>query len=302
MAHRFLPHTDLEVSAISLGTMTFGTPVAEPEAIRIVHWALDHGINLIDTANMYEGYARHLGSAGGVAESILSKALRGRRDQAILATKVGMCVGEAPEDEGTSPAAIHKHLELSLRRLGTDVIDLYYLHKPDPDTPLPEILGALDRVIQAGKVRYYGVSNYSALQLRDLLAAADADGLPRPVLCQPPLSLLKQEALSDVLPLCEREEIAVSPYQALQSGLLTGKYRRDAPLPEHSRKAEQEGWVWELTDALFDRLDQIEADAREADLSMTQYAIRWVLSQRAVVTTIVGVKRSEQLEEVLAAL
>ena len=302
MKTRKIPNTSLKVSQICLGTMTFGTPVAEADAIRMVHWALDHGINFIDSANIYEGYARVLGSPGGVAESIIGKALKGRRDQAVLATKVGMRVGEAPEDEGTSPAALRKHLELSLERLATDVIDLYYLHKPDPETPLVETLGALDQVIREGKVRYYGVSNYSARELSDLLTVADADGLPRPVICQPPLSLLKQDVLSDLLPLCEREHIAVTPYQILQSGLLTGKYRRGESLPEDSRKGEQSGWVWELTDALFDRLDEIEAQSRKAGLTMTQHAIRWVLAQPAVVAAIVGVKRTEQLEEAMAAV
>ncbi len=151
-------------------------------------------------------------------------------------------------------------------------------------------------------MRHYGVSNYSARQLSDLLSTADANGLPRPVLCQPPLSLLRQDALSDLLPLCERERIAVSPYQILQGGLLTGKYRRGESLPEDSRKAEKDGWVWELTDALFDRLDEIEAQSRKAGLSMTQYAIRWVLEQPAVVAAIVGVKRTEQIEEAMAAV
>lgn len=302
MKTRKIPNTSLKVSQICLGTMTFGTPVAEADAIRMVHWALDHGINFIDSANIYEGYARVLGSPGGVAESIIGKALKGRRDQAVLATKVGMRVGEAPEDEGTSPAALRKHLELSLDRLATDVIDLYYLHKPDPETPLVETLGALDQVIREGKVRYYGVSNYSARELSDLLTVADADGLPRPVICQPPLSLLRQDVLSDLLPLCEREHIAVTPYQILQSGLLTGKYRRGESLPEDSRKGEQSGWVWELTDALFDRLDEIEAQSRKAGLTMTQHAIRWVLAQPAVVAAIVGVKRTEQLEEAMAAV
>lgn len=302
MKTRKIPNTSLKVSQICLGTMTFGTPVAEADAIRMVHWALDHGINFIDSANIYEGYARVLGSPGGVAESIIGKALKGRRDQAVLATKVGMRVGEAPEDEGTSPAALRKHLELSLDRLATDVIDLYYLHKPDPETPLVETLGALDQLIREGKVRYYGVSNYSARELSDLLTVADADGLPRPVICQPPLSLLRQDVLSDLLPLCEREHIAVTPYQILQSGLLTGKYRRGESLPEDSRKGEQSGWVWELTDALFDRLDEIEAQSRKAGLTMTQHAIRWVLAQPAVVAAIVGVKRTEQLEEAMAAV
>lgn len=300
MIRRNIPNTCLDVSSICLGTMNFGTPVGENEAIKLVHYALDRGVNFIDTANMYEGYSRVIGSAGGVAEEILSKALVGRRDQVVLATKVGMKVGNDPEDEGTSPAAISKHLELSLRRLATDFIDIYYLHKPDPKTPLVEILSALEQVIHNGKVRYYGISNYSAQQLAEVLSVAEANGLPRPVICQPPLSLLKQDVIVDLLPLCEREEMAVAPYQVLQGGLLTGKYRRGEAIPPDSRKAEKSGWVWDLTDELFYRLEEIEIQAKNAGLTMTQYSIRWVLSQPAVVAAIIGVKRTGQLDEALA--
>jgi aryl-alcohol dehydrogenase-like predicted oxidoreductase len=300
MIRRNIPNTCLDVSSICLGTMNFGTPVGETEAIKLVHYALNRGVNFIDTANMYEGYSRVIGSAGGVAEEILGKALVGRRDQVVLATKVGMKVGNEPEDEGTSPAAISKHLELSLRRLATDFIDIYYLHKPDPKTPLVEILSALEKVIRKGKVRYYGISNYSAQQLAELLSVAEANGLPRPVICQPPLSLLKQDVIVDLLPLCEREEMAVAPYQVLQGGLLTGKYRRGETIPPDSRKAEKSGWVWDLTDELFYRLEEIEIQAKNAGLTMTQYSIRWVLSQPAVVAAILGVKRTGQLDEALA--
>lgn len=302
MTNRTIPHTNLSVSPICLGTMLFGTPVGEAEAVQLVHRALDQGVNFIDTANIYEGYTRFIGSAGGVAEEILGKALAGRWDQVVLATKVGMKVGDAPEDEGTSPAAIRKHLERSLKRLGTDVVDLYYLHKPDPETPLADLLGALDQVIREGTVRYYGISNYSAGELGDLLSVADANGLSRPVVCQPPLSMLRQDALTDLLPLCEREQIGVVPYQVLQGGLLTGKYRRGEAPPKGSRKVEKDVWVWDLTDELFDRLEEIEAQAREAGLTMTQYAIRWVLEQPAVVSSIVGVKRIPQLDEAIAAV
>lgn len=297
-----IPKTDINVSQICLGTMTFGSPVGQEDASKIIHQALDEGINFIDTANMYEGYNRVVGSAGGVAEEIIGKALKRKRDQVILATKVGMCVGKEPEDEGTSPEAIRKHLELSLRRLDTDVIDIYYLHSPDPKTPLIETLGELDLVIKQGKIRYYGISNYSAKQLKDLLTIADENKLPRPVICQPPLSLLKQEALTDLLPLCKEESIAVAPYQILQGGLLTGKYHRGTPLPKDSRKAKKNGWVWDLNDEIFDQLEEIEVQAEKEGLNMTQYAIRWVLSQPAVVSAILGVKRIEQLKEAILAL
>jgi len=279
--------------------MTFGTPVREHDAIELTHWAIDHGINFIDTANMYEGYARYLGSPGGVTEKILGKALKGRRNQVVLATKVGMKVGDAPEDEGTGPAAIRKQLDRSLYRLQVDVVDIYYLHRPDPDVPLTDTLGALDDAIGQGKIRYYGLSNYSSGQVAGLLKAADENRLPRPVILQPPYSLLKRDIEEDLLPLCAKERIAVAPYQVLQGGLLTGKYRRAEPLPEGSRKAEKNEWVWELTDELFNKLEAIEAEAGSKGRAMTEHAVLSVLEQPAVVSAILGVKRTDQLQALI---
>ena len=296
-----IPKTDLVVPSVCLGTMTFGTPVPEERAVELVHYALDKGINFVDTANMYEGYARHVGSPGGAAEKIIGKALSGRREDFVIATKVGMNVGEADEDEGTSAAAIRKHLDLSLQRLGTDYVDIYYLHKPDPEAQLGETLQALDDLIQRGKVRYYGLSNYSADQLSELLSVADDNGLPRPVVIQPGISLLKQDDCADLLPLCNSQRIGVVPYQVLQGGLLTGKYKRSEPLPADSRKAEKDGWVWDLTDRVFEKLDAIEKQAAEAGLTMTQFAIRWILQQQAVVSAIVGVKRESQIDDAVNA-
>jgi L-glyceraldehyde 3-phosphate reductase len=302
MQNRLIPKTNLRVSPICLGTMTFGTPVHEAQAIQLVHQALERGVNFIDTANMYEGYTRVVGSPGGVAEEILGKALKGRREQAVIATKVGMKVGTAPEDEWTSPAAIRKQLDLSLKRLGMETIDIYYLHKFDPQMPMAESLAALAEAMRSGKIRHYAVSNYSAQELTRLLEVADSNALPRPVAIQPPLSLLKQEHVSDLLPLCEKAQIAVVPYQVLQGGLLTGKYRKGQPLPPGSRKAEKDGWVCALTEDLFRTLEQIDAQARRNGSTMTQHAIRWVLEQPAVLSAIIGVKRIEQLDEAIAAV
>ena len=281
--------------------MTFGSPVGEADAIKLVHQAIDRGVNFIDTANMYEGYARFIGSPGRVAENILGKALKGRRAGVVIATKVGWKVGPAAEDEYTSAAAIRKQLDLSLQRLGIDCVDLYYLHRPDPVTPLIEILGALAEAIRAGKILHYGVSNYSAEQLSQLLAVADQNGMPRPVAHQPPLSLLKPERIADLLVRCALEQIAVMPYQVLQSGLLTGKYRRGQALPSDSRKAEKDAWIQTLDAPLFDRLEEIEREAVRAGRTMTQHAIQWSLRQPAVVSAIIGVKRIEQLDEAIVA-
>jgi aryl-alcohol dehydrogenase-like predicted oxidoreductase len=155
--------------------------------------------------------------------------------------------------------------------------------------------------MKAGKIRCYAVSNYSAGQLEALLHAADALGLPRPVMCQPALSLLKTEALNDMLPVCAREKLAAVPYQILQGGLLTGKYRRGMKIPEGSRLAEKPDWLWNLDDALYERLESIAREAEAEGRTMTQYAIRWALRQSAVVSAIVGVKRAEQIDEAAMA-
>lgn len=298
-----IPNTDLSVSPITLGTMTYGNPVAFDDAVDLTRYALAQGINMIDTANMYEGYDRVPGSAGGVAERIIGRAIQGLdRSGVLIATKLGMKVGDSPEDAGTSASAVHTQLSRSLERLGTDYVDLYYLHCPDPSVSLEETLRAIDEELRRGRIRYYGVSNYSAGQLAALLAAADQNGLPRPVACQPPLSLLKQEALEELLPLCRRENIAVIPYQIYQGGLLTGKYRRGEAMPAGSRGAEMPGWLMARDDALYDKLEEIQRQADARGMSMSHYALRWALEQPTVVSAIVGVKRREQIDSALAAL
>ncbi len=298
-----IPGTESNVFPITLGTMTYGSPVAFDEAVKLTQYAVSCGINLIDTANMYEGYNRYAGSAGGVAEEIVGRALRGLPHSGIaVATKVGMKVGAAPEDEGTSPAAIRKQLDNSLRRLGMDCVDLYYLHRPDESIPPADIIGALSDAQRAGKIRYYGVSNYSAEQLAALLRAADEAHLPRPVACQPPLSYLKQEALAHLLPLCAAEDIAVIPYQIYQGGLLTGKYRRGEAAPAGSRAAEKPEWMMRLDDALFDRIEAFAAAAQSPGKSMSQYAVRRTLEQPAGGSAIFGVKSAAQIDDAVAAL
>ena len=219
-----LPGTGISVSRLCLGTMTFGSPVAEPDAIRLVHDAAELGVNFIDTANMYEGYNRFAGSAGGVAEEIVGKAVAGRRADFVIATKLGMKVGDTPVDENTSPEAIRVQLRRSLHRINTDYIDLYYLHRYDPNTAPGEIARAIGEELKAGTIRAWGVSNYSAEQLSALLAAAREENIPLPSMCQPPLSLLNTGALDALLPLCAQEGIGVIPYQVRQGGILTGKY------------------------------------------------------------------------------
>ena len=294
--------TTISVSSLCLGTMTFGTPVREADAINLTHWAIDHGINFIDTANMYEGYTRTIGSAGGVSEQILGKALKGRRNQVVLATKVGMKIGPGDDDEGLSRKHVLREIDRSLKRLQCDFVDLYYMHKPDPNTPLAESVQAFDDLIDMGRIRHWAISNFSAEQISDLLQVCDGNGWRRPVALQPPYSLLKPDIEEDILPLCQQEGIAVLPYQVLQGGLLTGKYRRDQALPADSRQVEKPEWTLELTGEVFDRLEQIEAEARAKDRSLMQHALLALLEQTAVVSLVVGAKRIDQLEGLIAAV
>ncbi|MCX6078931.1 MAG: aldo/keto reductase [Chloroflexi bacterium] len=297
-----LPRTDLKVSPLCLGTMTFGTPVTEADAIDLTHWALDHGVNFLDTANMYEGYSRYLGSPGGVAEEILGKALKGKREQAVVATKVGMKIGPTDGDQGLSRAHVLREIDRSLVRLGCDYVDLYYMHKADLSTPLAESIQAFNEIIEAGKARYWAISNFSAEQITNLLKICDENGWRRPVALQPAYSLLKRDIEAEILPLCQREQIAVLPYQVLQGGLLTNKYQRGAVVPSDSRQVEKPEWTMALTDELFDKLDNIQAEAEKQGRTLLQHALKSLLEQPAVVSLVIGVKRIPQLETLITAV
>ena len=300
MQLRPLGSSGLLVSPICLDTMTFGTPVGEPDAIQLTHAAIDLGINFIDTANVYEGYARYLGSSGGVAEEIVGKALHDRRDRVILATKVAAPVGPGPQDRGLSAVHILRELERSLKRLQTETIDLYIIHWPDKHVPLEVTLRAIDTALHQGKIRYFGVSNHAASQLCEMLWLADRKQLPPVVSSQIPFSLLRRELQND-LPFCQQHGIGVTPYQSLQGGLLTGKYRRGQPPPVGSRAAEKPDWVWKQDDALFDRLEAVAGLAAEANVPMAQYSLAWTLAQPAMSSLIVGVKSLEQIQDAISA-
>jgi len=297
-----IPHTDLNVSNLCLGTMTFGKPVEEVDAIHLTQAAIARGINFIDTANMYEGYARSIGSPGGVAEEILGRALAGRRDQVVLATKVGMKIGPADDDQGLSRKHVLREVDRSLARLKTDHIDLYYMHKPDVNTSLDESLQVFNDLITSGKIRSWGLSNFSAEQLSSLLQMCDQNGWRRPVAVQPAYSYLKRDIEKDLLPLCQKEQISVIPYQVLQGGVLTGKYRRHAAIPAGSRQVEKPEWTLPLTDELFGKLEQCEIEARQLGRGMMRHALLSLLDQPFVLSLIVGVKSISQLEDIIAAV
>lgn len=296
MQYRKISGTDLLVSPICLGTMTFGTPVSPDDAVKLTEYALDKGINFIDTANMYEGYARTMGSSGGVAEECLGRIAAKSRSRMILATKVGMNVGPDPKDSGLSPEAIEYNLTKSLRRMQTDYVDIYYAHRFDAQVAPADLAAAMNREIDRGRIRCYAVSNYTGAQLLELLRACDENHLRRPVLCQPPLSLMDIESMRDIIYVCQRENISLAPYKILAGGLLTGKYAKGQPAPEGSRKSEKPGWLPDLSDAEMNRLEAIRETCRLAGVSMTHYAVQFVLNQPGVVSAIVGVKNKDQID------
>ncbi len=298
MDYRRLGSSGFLVSPVCLGTMTFGSPVDRAEAIRLVHGAIDLGINFIDTANVYEGYARKLGSAGGVAEEILGEALVDRRDEVILATKVGAPNGPGPHDRGLTATTILRDLERSLRRLKTEYIDLYITHWPDGSTPLETTLGAMETAVRQGKIRAFGVSNHYAWQLCEFLWIADKRNWPRAVSSQIPFSMLRRDFQND-LDFCARHDLGVTPWQVLQGGLLTGKYRRGQPIPAGSRMAES-NWLSAPDDKVHDQLEASEALAGEAGLPFSQYAVAWTLAQPAMSSVIVGVKTMDQVRDAIA--
>lgn len=300
MQSRPISNTNLIVSPICLGTMTFGTPVGEAEAIRLVHWALDHGVNFIDTANMYEGYTRTVGSPGGVAEMILGKALVRRREKAVITTKVANAIGPNPNDQGLSRDHILREINRSLVRMQTDWVDLYLMHKPDPETPLEESIQAFVDLIGAGKVRHWGVSNFGAEQIRAVLDLCAQNGWPQPVVSQPYYNVLNRDIEADALPLCVERGIAVTPYRPLEGGLLSGKYV-GGQAPDGSRGAEKPEWIPRASDdAVLAKVAALQALADEVGKPLSQYALSWLLARPAVASVVVGVTRIEQLQDNIA--
>ena len=296
MQQRRIPNTDLDVSVVCLGTMTFGTPVDQKGVVGILDWCLDNGLNFIDTADMYEGYTRFLGSPGGKSEAFIGNALVGRRDQAVITTKVGNPVGD-DSYSGTGLGRDHvlHQIDASLGRLRTDYVDIYEMHCDDPDTPLEESIATMAGLIEAGKVRYWGFSNFEPDDIHRMIALCDGNGWPRPVIAQPQLSWLVRDSEEAYIPACIEYDIAVTPYRTLQAGLLTGKYKRGQVAPPGSR-GDESSWLDDPDDELWDRIEQFEREAEAASLTPTQYAVKWLLDRPGVTSVIVGCKRPDQLE------
>lgn len=296
MQIRKLGRTGLKVSHLCLGTMTFGNAqwgCDEATSHKIVDAFLDAGGNFLDTADVY---------ADGVSEEITGRALRGRRHQVVLATKVAGPVGPGPNDVGLSRRHILDAVDASLRRLGTDFIDLYQVHGYDPTTPLDETLRALDDLVRAGKVRYIGCSNYSAWQLMKALGISRELGTARFDCLQPQYSLVCRSIEREHLPLCREEGVGVIPWSPLGGGLLTGKIRRDAGPPPDSRAAvdemNRERFRSERNLAIAECVAEV---ARELGRTPSQVALAWVAQQPGVTAPIFGARTLEQLHDNLGA-
>jgi 1-deoxyxylulose-5-phosphate synthase len=250
-------------------------------------------VNLLDTANIY---------TGGNSERIIGNALRGRRGNAVLATKCGMPVGVGPNDEGSSRWHIMREVERSLHRLGTDYIDLYQIHQSDPRTPGEETLRALDDLVHQGKVRYIGCSNYAAWQLCQALWASDRCGLARFESTQPEYSPANRRIEAELVPLCLDEGVGILAYFPLADGLLTGKYRAGSPPPAGSRAATEPRYADRLTDRNLKLVQEMERVAAENGTTIVQITLAWVMNRPGITSALVGATRVTQQEENLAAV
>ncbi|MDI2129404.1 aldo/keto reductase [Yinghuangia seranimata] len=296
MQYSNVGRSGLKVSSLGLGCNNFGMKIDQSAADAVVGAALDAGITLFDTADIY---------AKGASEEILGKALGPRRDQVVIASKFGAPMAPGPYGGGSSRRYIVRACEDSLRRLGTDHIDLYYQHYPDPVTPIEETLGALDDLVRAGKVRYTAASNLAAWQLADAAHTARREGLARFVAVQAEWNLLTRDAERELVPAAEHFGVGVIPYFPLASGLLTGKYRHGADYPEGSRLAALPYFASVATEANFAAVERLRAVADKAGLSLVAAALSWLAAQPSVPSVLVGATSPEQVTanaEALTAL
>jgi aryl-alcohol dehydrogenase-like predicted oxidoreductase len=292
-----LGRTGVRVSPLCLGTVNFGMVTDEADAVRIIHKALDAGINFIDTADVYND---------GRSEEIVGKALKesGARDSVVLATKVNGSTGPGPNDRGNNRRHVMQGVETSLKRLGTDWIDLYQFHTPDPSTPIDESLRAMDDLIRQGKLRYCGTSNFTGWQLVEALWTAERQGLHSFASEQPHYNIFRRNVEREVLPVAQKYGIAVIPYSPIAGGWLGGKYRKSETTPvEKTRRGMRNDQL--DTPAGTHRLDIIESLADLADgkgATLSQFALAWVGSNPAVTAPIIGPRTEAHLDDNLAAL
>ncbi|MDJ0927169.1 MAG: aldo/keto reductase [Gammaproteobacteria bacterium] len=293
MKMKSLGNSELQVSAVGIGCMMFGNMCDQEQTTAIVNAALEAGINFFDTADIYRG-------AIGSSEELLGNALGDRRRDVIIATKFGAGQG-GPCEHGGSRDYIMQQVEQSLRLLGTDYIDLYQHHFPDPGTPVEETLRALEDLVQQGKVRYIGCSNYSGAQLSEAADISTANDLSHYVTAQNHYSLLKRDIEEDLVPAAERQGVGILPYFPLESGLLTGKYHRGQPMPEDSRLHKWGGGGGFVSDRRFDIVEDLRSYGDQIGHSVLDLAMGWLAALPYVSSVIAGVTKPSQVESNAAA-
>ncbi|MEH7178582.1 aldo/keto reductase [Neobacillus vireti] len=295
MKYRHLGNSGLRVSALGLGGNSFGSRADQSTSNRIIHQALDQGINFIDTANVYSGTK---------SEQIIGEALADRRHDVIIATKGGSPIGEGPNDKGASRLHIQREVENSLKRLRTDYIDLYQIHRFDPNTPLEETLRTLDDLVRAGKIRYIGASNYAAWELMKALGISERQGLSRFISIQNSYSLADRTPEQELVPCCLDQGVGIIPFFPLAGGLLTGKYGDGTQIPAGSRlDKDPNSIIGQRLDAKHLQLvKQVSALANAHDTSPAGLSLAWLLSRPMVSTIIVGATREDQVIENLKCL
>jgi len=292
MKYNKLPGTSLLVSQISLGTMMFGGQTNEQDSLAILDYAHGAGINFWDTANMY---------TQGESERIVGRALKGRREDILLATKVFHPMGEKINDQGLSRRAILSAAEASLRRLDTDYIDLYYLHAPDYDTGLEETLETMTGLVRAGKVRYVGISNYAAWQIADVLALCDKRGYVPPVITQNVYNLITRGVETELMPFMKAHNLGMAVYNPFAGGILTGKHQAGKPAGDTRFATNEIYYQRYWSQENFRAVDRLADIAQKAGISLVELSMKWCLSRPGVVSVISGVSRLSQLEQNIAA-
>ena len=296
MEYRNLGRAGVKVSPLWLGTAYFNTRISEEDGTALINAALDAGINVIDTANAYS-------EPRGYSETIVGRAIKDCRDKVVLATKVFHPMGDGPNDRGTSRYHIMEQVHASLRRLNTDRIDLYQLHRPDPTVPIEETLRTLEDLRRQGKILYFGTSKFAGWQLCEAMWTSDRLGFAPVVSEQPPYSIFNRAIEAEVLPFTRKYGIGVVPFSPLAGGWLTGKYRRDEAAPADSRFADRSMDFGTATYApTFDALEALEKMAAARGVTLSQFGLAWLLAQPGITAPIIGPRTQEQLQDNLGAL
>jgi aryl-alcohol dehydrogenase-like predicted oxidoreductase len=295
MDYRNLGKSGLKVSPICLGTMMFGDRTDAVEAGRIVASARDAGVNFIDTADAY---------AKGESEKLTGKLIAADRDRWVLATKLANPMGDDPNRRGTSRKWVMRAIDESLARLGTDYVDIYYLHRDMEDTPIEETVTAMGDLVRAGKIRHFGVSNFRGWRIAELVHVCRGLGIPRPIVCQPYYNAMNRQPENDILPACAHYGIGVVPYSPLARGVLTGKYKPGAT-PEADSRAGRKDKRFMETEFREESLaiaQQVKAHAEKKGMAPGHLAFNWVLANPIVSSVIAGPRTFEQWTDYLAAL